>query len=147
MLKFFCSITGRGWALFFVRWILGVVFLLRGFHKTFVMGPVEHAEKFFVDGFAEFAFLPEIFLRALGMAIPVVELVIGAMILIGLRLREALVATGALLIVTTIGHTLQNPFFDINGHTFTYLVMTVFLLMVPGDDDKLTLSGISGGNQ
>lgn len=144
MLKFLCSISGRGWALFFVRWILGSVFFLRGIEKTFVMGPAEHAKQFFVDGFAEITWIPEFFLNALGYSIPVIELIIGAMILAGFRTREALVGVGGLLIITTIGHTLQNPFFDVNGHTFTYLVMLVFLLMAAGDDDKLTLPGLMG---
>jgi uncharacterized membrane protein YphA (DoxX/SURF4 family) len=70
-----------------------------------------------------------------------VELAAGLLLCIGLRTREALIATGVLLIVTTYGHALQQPLFDIDGHTFTRLALIVFLLLAPRDSDMYSVDG------
>ena len=44
-----------------------------------------------------------------------------------------------LLIVTTYGHALQQPLFDIDGHTFTRLALIVFLLLVPVGNDRYSI--------
>jgi thiosulfate dehydrogenase [quinone] large subunit len=72
-------------------------------------------------------------LQLFGYGIPFLELVAGLLICIGFRTREALIAVGLLLIVTTYGHALQQPLFDIDGHTFTRLALIVFLLLAPND--------------
>ncbi len=92
--------TLRVAACFFCRWILGLLFAMAGVWKVFALGAVEHARRFFVEGFAEH-WIPEWLLGTLGVAIPYLELVAGIMILIGFRLRLALTAFGFLLIVTT----------------------------------------------
>ena len=136
----------KNWSIvnFTVRWILGLLFLMAGYWKVFVLTPVAHAQSYFVEGFAE-TWIPVLLLNVLGYAIPYLELLAGILICIGLRTREALVAVGLLLIVTTYGHALQQPLFDIDGHTFTRLAMIVFLLLAPlGSDpysvDQLLLS-------
>ncbi len=55
------------------------------------------------------------------------------------RLREALIFIGVLLIITTYGHALQQPLFDIDGHTFTRLALVVFVLLAPPGSDNFTL--------
>lgn len=136
----------KNWSIvnFTVRWILGLLFLMAGYWKVFVLTPAAHAQSYFVEGFAE-TWIPVLLLNVLGYAIPYLELLAGILICIGLRTREALVAVGLLLIVTTYGHALQQPLFDIDGHTFTRLAMIVFLLLAPlGSDpysvDQLLLS-------
>jgi hypothetical protein len=57
----------------------------------------------------------------------------------GLRTREALIAVGLLLIITTYGHALQQPLFDIDGHTFTRLALIVFLLLAPVGNDSYSI--------
>ncbi len=123
---------------FIVRWILGILFTMAGYWKVFVLTPSEHTSRFFVDGFAD-SWIPEWLLIALGMSIPVLELAAGLMICIGWRLREVLIFVGSLLIITTYGHALQQPLFDIDGHTFTRLALIVFLLLAPPGSDKFTL--------
>lgn len=125
-------------ARFICRWILGLLFAMAGWWKVFELGPIEHARRFFVEGFAEH-WIPEWLLWALGVSIPWLELAAGVLILIGLKLRHALIAVGLLLIVTTYGHALQQPLFDIDGHTFTRLALIVFLLLAGSDEDRLTL--------
>ena len=122
-------------AVFVVRWILGILFLMAGYWKVFVLTPAQHAQQYFVEGFAD-QWIPEWLLLAFGYSIPVVEFVAGFLLCLGLRTKEALIALGLLLIVTTYGHALQQPLFDIDGHTFTRLALIVFLLLVPPGSDR-----------
>ena len=131
-------VSGWCWARFIVRWVLGLLFLMAGYWKVFVLSPAAHAERFFVQGFTE-TWIPVWLLSLLGYVIPFVELIAGLLICIGLRTRDALVATGLLLIVTTYGHALAEPLFDIDGHTFTRLALIVFLLVAPSAPDSCSV--------
>lgn len=125
-------------AVFITRWILGVVFLMAGYWKVFVLTPAQHARQYFVEGFADY-WIPEWLLLVLGFGIPFLELAAGVLLCAGFRTRDALVALGILLIVTTYGHALQQPLFDIDGHTFTRLALIVFLLLAPEGSDKYSI--------
>jgi uncharacterized membrane protein YphA (DoxX/SURF4 family) len=125
---------------FTARWILGILFLMASYWKVFVLTPVEHANQFFVEGFAE-TWIPEWLLYVLGLSIPLLELAAAILLCVGWRLREALIALGLLLIITTYGHALQDPFFDIDGHTFTRLALVILLLLAPAGSDKYSLDG------
>lgn len=128
-------------AIFIVRWILGVLFLMAGYWKVFVLTPAQHAQQYFVEGFADH-WIPEWLLLAFGYSIPVVEFAAGILLCLGLRTREALIALGLLLIVTTYGHALQQPLFDIDGHTFTRLALIIFLLLAPQGYDKYSADNL-----
>jgi len=121
-----------------VRWMLGVIFTMAGYWKVFTLKPSVHAQEFFVKGFADH-WIPEWLLQVLGYSIPFLELAAGILVFIGFRTREALIALGFLLVVTTYGHALQQPLFDIAGHTFTRLVLIIFLLLAPMNSDKYSL--------
>ncbi len=123
---------------FIARWILGLLFLMAGYWKVFVLTPAGHAQKYFVEGFAD-TWIPTWLLNALGYGIPVLELAAGLLLCIGLRTRDALIAVGLLLIVTTYGHALQQPLFDIDGHTFTRLALMVLLLLAPQGSDEYSV--------
>jgi uncharacterized membrane protein YphA (DoxX/SURF4 family) len=124
--------------IFIVRWILGLLFLMAGYWKVFELTASEHARRFFVEGFAD-TWIPVWLLQGLGLVIPYLELLAGALICLGLRSREALIAMGLLLIVTTYGHALTEPLFDIDGHTFTRLALIVFLLLAPAGKDRFSV--------
>lgn len=134
----FYWITPRVTASFLVRWILGLLFTMAGWWKVFGLGVIAHARGYFVEGFAEH-WIPEWLLWILGVTIPYLELIAGLMLLVGLRINWALTALGLLLIVTTYGHALQEPLFDIDGHTFTRLSLIVFLLLAGSRGDRLTV--------
>ena len=123
---------------FIVRWILGLLFLMAGYWKVFVLTPAGHAQQFFVEGFSE-TWIPTWLLNLFGYSIPFLELVAGLLICIGFRTREALIAVGLLLVITTYGHSLQQPLFDIDGHTFTRLALIVFLLLAPVGNDRYSI--------
>jgi uncharacterized membrane protein YphA (DoxX/SURF4 family) len=122
---------------FLVRVMLGSLFLMAGIWKVFDLGAAAHAEQFFVNGFTD-TWIPVWLLTSLGYSIPYLELVAGATILIGFRTREALIALGVLLLVTTYGHALLEPLFDIAGHTFTRMALIIFLLLMPAGSDRLS---------
>lgn len=127
-----------GWALFFVRWVLGLIFFMAGWWKTFDLTPAGHARRLFVEGFAD-TWIPVWLLWALGSAIPIVELLAGALVCLGLRVKEAGISLGGVLILVSYGHLLQEPLFDTTHHIFPRLVLLTFVLAAPRDLDRFSL--------
>lgn len=127
-------LDGWCWASFFSRWVLGLTFLMAGWYKVFTMTATEHARQYFVGGYAE-TWIPIWLLWTLGFLIPFVELIAGALVCVGFRVREALISMGAVLVVVTYGHLLKEPLFDIQGHIFTRLALLVVVLMIPRERD------------
>lgn len=130
--------TQRGWAHFFARVLVGIVFFMAGWWKCFELTPMAHARGMFVDGFAE-TWIPTFLLWALGLAIPVVELVAGALLIVGFRSRDALVAVGFILLIVTFGHALQEPLYSIKDHILPRGLLMFLALILPEDEDKLSV--------
>jgi len=128
----------RSWALLFARGVLGLIFLMAGIHKVFQMGALEHARKLFVEPYAG-TFLPTWSLWATGSAIPIVELLAGALVILGWRIREALVALGFVLVIVTFGHLLLEPFYEFHSHVIPRLALLLLVLMLPREDDRLSI--------
>jgi uncharacterized membrane protein YphA (DoxX/SURF4 family) len=126
----------RSWALLFARLVLGLIFFMAGFSKTFQLGPLEHARKYFLP-FAD-TFLPIWSLWGVGVIVPIIELIAGALLLVGLLVREALVALGCVLVVVTFGHLLHDPLFNFSGHVIPRLALLLFLLWCPRELDWLS---------
>jgi len=127
----------RSWAVLFARLVLGLIFFMAGFWKVFQLGPLEHARKYFLP-FAD-TFLPVWSLWLVGVTIPFVELLGGALLLLGLRVREALIALGGVLVIVTFGHLLHDPLFNFSGHVIPRLALLLFLLWCPREVDWLSL--------
>ena len=134
--------TDRAWAILFARLVLGLIFFMAGFWKVFQLGPLEHARKYFLP-FAD-TFLPVWSLWAVGVAIPIVELIAGALILIGLRVRKALIALGFVLAVVTFGHLLKEPLYEFHSHVIPRLALVLFVLLLPRTDDRFSLDYLLG---
>jgi putative oxidoreductase len=130
----------RAWAILFARLVLGLIFFMAGVMKVFQLGPLNHARKYFLP-FAD-TFLPVWSLWAMGMVIPFVELIAGAMIIIGLRVREALVALGFVLAVVTFGHLLREPLYEFHTHVIPRLALVLFIFLLPRIDDRFSLDSI-----
>ena len=107
--------TDKGWARMFARVIVGILFFMAGWWKCFTLTPMAHARGAFVKGYAD-TWIPALLLWGLGLAIPVIELVAGALLIVGWRTREALVTIGFILLIVTYGHTLDEPLYSIQGH-------------------------------
>jgi uncharacterized membrane protein YphA (DoxX/SURF4 family) len=127
----------RSWAVLFARLVLGLIFFMAGVWKVFQLGPLEHARKYFLP-FAD-TFLPIWSLWFVGVTIPVVELMAGALLILGLRVREALIALGGVLVIVTFGHLLHEPLFNLSGHVIPRLALLLFLLWCPREQDRFSL--------
>ena len=129
--------SARSWAIFFAREVLGLIFFMAGVYKVFQLGPLNHARKYFLP-FAD-TFLPVWSLWATGVTIPFVELVAGALLMVGLRIREALLALGFVLVVVTFGHLLHEPLYPFHEHVIPRLALLLFVLVLPTEDDRFSL--------
>jgi uncharacterized membrane protein YphA (DoxX/SURF4 family) len=136
-------LSGWSWAIFFVRWVLGLIFFMAGWWKCFDLGPLEHARRLFVEPFAT-TWIPAWLLWAFGTVIPPVELIAGALMCLGLRVRAAGIALGFILIVVAYGHLLQEALFDTTHHIFPRLVLLTYVLSAPAERDRLSLDAWLG---
>ena len=127
----------RSWALLFARLVLGLIFFMAGVYKVSQLGPLEHARKYFLP-FAD-TFLPVWSLWVVGVVIPFVELVAGALVILGLRTREALVSLGFVLAIVTFGHLLREPLYEFHTHVIPRLALLLFIFLLPRADDRFSL--------
>ena len=111
--------------------------------KVLQLGPIEHARKYFLP-FND-TFLPTWSLWAVGVTIPFVELIAGALVIVGLRTRDALIALGCVLVVVTFGHLLHDALFDFSGHVIPRLVLLLFILCFPREDDRFSVDRFKCG--
>ncbi len=111
---------------------------MAGWWKCFSLGPVEHARGLFIVQF-EGRWIPDWMHWAIGTTIPVVELVAGALVCLGLFRRGAYIALGAILVTVTYGHLLLEPLYDTTSHIFPRLVLLVFVWVAPRQHDQLSL--------
>ena len=130
----------RAWAILFARLVLGLIFFMAGVMKVFQLGPLNHARKYFLP-FAD-TFLPVWSLWAMGVVIPFVELIAGGLVILGLRVREALVALGFVLAVVTFGHLLREPLYEFHTHVIPRLALLLFVFLLPRADDRFSLDHI-----
>jgi uncharacterized membrane protein YphA (DoxX/SURF4 family) len=135
----------RGWAVLFARLVLGFIFFMAGTWKVFQLGPLNHARKWFLP-YAD-TFLPVWSLWATGVTIPFVEMIAGALVIIGLRTRDALVALGFVLAIVTFGHLLKEPLYEFHTHVIPRLALLLFVLIVPREADQFSLDQVIAGRK
>ena len=128
----------RSWAILIARGILGFIFFMAGRWKVFDLGPLEHARQLFIVPYAQ-TFLPVWALWALGTTIPFIELLAGALVLIGFRTREALIALGGVLVVVTFGHLVLEPLYEFHTHVIPRAALVLFLFVMPRGDDRFSV--------
>jgi uncharacterized membrane protein YphA (DoxX/SURF4 family) len=131
----------RAWAILFARLVLGLIFFMAGVMKVFQLGALNHARKYFLP-FAD-TFLPVWSLWAMGVVIPFVELIAGAMVILGVRVREALVTLGFVLAVVTFGHLLHAPLYEFHTHVIPRLALVLFVFLLPRGDDQFSLEHLA----
>jgi thiosulfate dehydrogenase (quinone) large subunit len=133
--------TDRAWAIFFCRAVLGLIFFMAGVYKCFVMTPAGHARHYFVGPYAD-TFLPAWSLWATGTAVPIVELLAGALVLVGYQTRAALVSLGGVLVLVTFGHLLKEPLYAFHTHVIPRLALLIVVLLLPREEDSLSVEGL-----
>jgi len=131
----------RTWAILIARLILGLIFFMAGVWKVFTLGPIQHARGMFVGSFAE-TFLPVWSLWVTGTTIPIVELIAGALIILGLFTRPALLSIGAVLVIVTFGHLLAEPLYQFHTHVIPRAALLLFILVMPAEEDNLSLDHV-----
>jgi hypothetical protein len=87
-------------------------------------------------------FLPGWSLWAAGLTIPFVELIAGAALLVGWRIRVALLALGGVLVLVTFGHLLKEPLYPFHEHVVPRLALLLFLLVMPRQDDRFSVDSL-----
>jgi uncharacterized membrane protein YphA (DoxX/SURF4 family) len=134
------QIHNRTWAILVARAILGLIFFMAGLWKVFTLGPVAHALHLFVEPYAD-TFLPTWSLWATGTVVPVIELVAGGLLLIGLWTRPSLLALGGVLVLVTFGNLLADPLFEFYSHVIPRTALLLFLLTMPASEDRISVDG------
>lgn len=133
--------TDRAWAILVVRVMLGVVFFFGGFFKVFDMGPLVHARNLFVVPYAD-SYLPVWGLWASGTVIPFVELITGALVLVGLWTRPSLLMLGAILVFVMFGHLVRAPEFVANSFILPRTGLLLVVLLLPREADLFSLDAL-----
>jgi uncharacterized membrane protein YphA (DoxX/SURF4 family) len=128
------------WAILIARLILALIFFMAGVWKVFGLGPLEHARRLFVEPYAR-TFLPTWSLWATGTVVPFVELVAGALLLVGYRTRDALLALGGILVLVTFGHLLAEPLYEFHTHVIPRAALLLFVLVMPAEQDRFSVDG------
>lgn len=126
------------WAAFLMRVMVGLVFAMAGYWKVFRMTPAGHANKLFLEQFAD-TWIPRFMLWTFGVTIPFVELAAGALLIVGLFRRPCAILLGFLLLVVTYGHLLKEPLFDIHPYIFTRLILLLPVMLLGARDDPWSL--------
>lgn len=128
----------RACAIFTVRALLGLVFLTAGLNKVFLLGPLEHARLYFVEPYVA-TFLPIWGLWASGTVIPILELAAGALVLVGLWRRPALLLLGGILVFVMFGHLVAVPMFVATGAVLPRTGLLIALLLLPAAADRYSI--------
>lgn len=132
------------WAILFARLTLGFIFFMAGLWKVFELGPLEHARRLFVVPYAH-TLLPVWALWVTGTVVPLVELIAGCLLLVGLRVREGLLALGGVLVLVTFGHLVLEPLYEFHTHVIPRLMLLLFILVMPRDEDRFSLDRLVSG--
>ncbi len=132
------QIKSSSWAILIARAILGLIFFMAGLWKLFTIGPIGHAQRWFVGPYAD-TFLPMWSLWTAGTVVPFVEFAAGALLLVGLWTRPALLALGGVLILVTFGHLLANPLYEFHTHVIPRTALLLFVLIMPSSEDRISV--------
>jgi uncharacterized membrane protein YphA (DoxX/SURF4 family) len=110
---------------------------MAGTWKLFQLGPLEHARKYFLP-FSD-TFLPVWSLWSVGVIIPFIEFLAGGLLIIGLRIRYALISLGVVLVIVTFGHLLKSPLYEFHTHVIPRLALLLFVSMLPREEDRFSI--------
>jgi uncharacterized membrane protein YphA (DoxX/SURF4 family) len=138
--------SGVSWLAVFSRVMAGLLFGMVGWYKVFVMGADAHAQKLFVEGYADY-WIPAGLLYATGFVIPFIELVAGWALVVGWRRRESAVILGFLLLTVLYGHALKEPFFDVTTHILPRFLLLIPVLLWDEAVDRFSLDGLLAGRK
>jgi uncharacterized membrane protein YphA (DoxX/SURF4 family) len=129
--------AAKAWAIFFARAVVGLIFFMAGVWKVFELGPAAHVRRYFLP--FQDTFLPTWSLWAVGFTIPFVELMAGALVIVGLLTRPALISLGFVLVIVTFGHLLHAPLYAFHEHVIPRLALVLLVLLSPREWDHYSI--------
>jgi uncharacterized membrane protein YphA (DoxX/SURF4 family) len=71
----------------------------------------------------------------------VVELMAGALVVVGFKTRPALLSLGAVLVLVTFGHLLKEPLYEFHTHVIPRLGLLAAVLLLPREEDAISVDG------
>lgn len=119
-----CHCDASGYAVALGRWALGILFFFSGLGKC--ANPSGFANGYLAPAFAD-TFLPGFLVTAYGYALPYAELVLGALLLLGLFRNTVLTLTGLTLISLAFGQMLLKEHATV-ANIFVYIAITGLVL-------------------
>ena len=119
------------------RVLLGFIFLMQGFGKVFTWG---------VDNFMRMDFfykpykdiLPDFIIFGTAYYTSYIELIGGAMLVIGFKTNWTLYLLGSVLVIVTVGHGIAEPIWDLS-HVMYRAILLIGLLLMPKDWNRLSV--------
>jgi uncharacterized membrane protein YphA (DoxX/SURF4 family) len=126
----------RTFGLFFLRTLLGLIFLMQGFGKVFSWG----VSNVYQNIFAEFesTWIPTQLLHFVAYFTSYVELIGGLLLILGLLRQWAYVFLSIVLLIVAYGHGLESPIWDLQ-HVFFRAAILGTLMLIPIEWDTLNL--------
>jgi uncharacterized membrane protein YphA (DoxX/SURF4 family) len=133
------SITHQSALVFILRVILGVLFFFQGYDKVFRL-KISGVTDFFREE-SRHRNVPDVILRVSASLTSFIELICGALLIIGLFRTEALYVLGIDLILVSAAFSLLKPMWDMQL-LFPRLVLLAALLYLSQDLDVLSLDAL-----
>ena len=123
-----------------IRLILGFIFLMQGYGKVFRWGveDVYHADYFF-GTFKDL--LPHFIIHATAYYTSYIELIAGALLVLGLKVNYALYFLASVLVIVTFGHGLAEPIWNLS-HVMYRTMLLVPLLILPREWDRFSIDNM-----
>jgi uncharacterized membrane protein YphA (DoxX/SURF4 family) len=124
---------------FFIRVLLGVIFIMQGYGKVFTLGVKKVYEMFFST--FETTFLPKFLIVSTAYYTSYVELIGGFLLIIGLFKKQTLYFLAANLLIVSFGHGLMEPIWDLS-HLFPRAIFIATLFFLPASWDKWNIDSL-----
>lgn len=119
-----------------LRLLLGFIFFFQGYGKVFKFGLNSVYQNFFLKSYSEL--LPDFLLLFSAYYTSIIELVGGALLVVGFKRDYTLYALASVLVMVTFGHGLKDPIWDLSDVMYRTLLL-VSLLLLPKDLDKYSV--------
>jgi len=125
--------------IFFIRCLLGIIFLMQGYGKIFAIGVPKVYEMFFK--IFENTFLPKWLILSTAYYTSYVEMIGGFLLIIGLFRKYAMYLLALDLLIVSFGHGLMEPIWDLS-HVIPRAILLAALFLLPPEWDKWNVDSL-----
>ena len=125
--------------MFFIRVLLGIIFLMQGYGKIFTIGVSKVYEMFFKV--FENTFLPKWLILSTAYYTSYVEMIGGFLLIIGLFRKYAMYLLAIDLLIVSFGHGLMEPIWDLS-HVIPRAILLAALFLLPQEWDKWNVDSL-----